>query len=195
MDTRKKNKYLGRWEEIQGEKAKLGLQESYLLSEIRLEVPGGAGGDLQFCKWALDNLGPGNTKLWLKKAKAPQVLGDTFKRLRNWEAAAALLNFKKGERRKIVRAITATRPTAVITRSVICTTGYKLGLRSSSAQGRPSTLDLHQKIDRLIAFILHLYSEYDLPNIPDDVRKAMDTSLAKAKGDLKALDKEMAAAV
>ena len=182
MKPQKKASFIRRWEKVQTEKAKLGLEEARLLAEIRNEFPNGNGGDLQFKEWCLDALGPVNSPLLLKKATASRVLGKHFNRLRDWKAATALMNFRASERRKILKAINATRPTCVITNSTIRTTGYRLGFRSSAHAGAPTTMELHQKVDLLIDWVMKLYAEYDLPAIPEDVRTALGTSsLAKAK--------------
>lgn len=193
MNPNKRNAFIRRWEEIQTEKAKLGLKESKLLAEIRGEFPDGHGGDLQFKEWCLEHLGPVNTPLLLKKAKAPQVLGESFARCRDWKAATALMNFRTSERHKIVKAISATRPTAPLTRSTIATTGYKLGFRSCDRRGQPMQMELHKKVDLLCRWILKLYADYDLPTIPDDVRRALGTNpIVKATEELKEILAESA---
>jgi hypothetical protein len=188
MHANKRRGFIREWNRIQEERAKLGLQEARLLAKIRAEFPEGNGGDLQFKEWCLGALGPVNTPLLLKKATASKVLGATFDRLRDWKTATALMNFSRGERNKIIKTINATRSkTAIITRSTVCTTGYKLGFRSSQ-HGPSTSLELHQKVDRLIAWIFKLYSEYDeLPVIPNEVREAMSTSLGKAQDEIKLL--------
>ena len=55
----------------------------------------------------------------------------------------------------------------------------------SSLHRRPTTLELYEKVDRLVCFILSLYSDYeDLPAIPDKVREDMSTSLTTKGRDL-----------
>jgi len=55
-------------------------------------------------------------------------------------------------------------------------TGYRLGFRSSLHR-RPTTLEVYDRVDRLVCFILSLYGDYeDLPAIPVKVREAMGTA-------------------
>jgi|6_EtaG_2_1085325.scaffolds.fasta_scaffold04115_2 hypothetical protein len=177
MHAEKARKYVGQYNELQERRARLGLEEATLLASIRGEFPAGSGGDLQFRDWCHRHLESRNTALCLRKANAPRILGDVFPRLRDWDAAATLMNFRKGERKKIVAAINAVRPTTTgLTRGIVKNTGYRLGFRSSLHR-RPTTLEVYDRVDRLVCFILSLYGDYeDLPAIPVKVREAMGTA-------------------
>jgi hypothetical protein len=177
LNNSKIRAFTTKWDAIQTDKAKIGLRESVLLSEIRGEFPPSKSGDLQFMEWCKDHLNTTSTgPSLLRKARAPQILGTSFKDVVDWAAAATLLNFSRGERTRILKTIKASGKR--LSQSVVKSTGYGLGYRAQHQNGgaRKTTYETMKQRDLLRTFIHHLYGNYEnLPTIPDHIRVALGT--------------------
>ena len=175
MDKVKTQKYCTRWTGLTQQTRQTDYDKAALFYEIREEFPIGSPGDSDFRNWVRDNLHAVTLTQQVKMlsmAKGYSRFNRDLWMRGGWDSVRYMLGFKESDAKRVLVAAMGKRRTALRKAAAVVKVRSRT-LIGVNGVGRPTRDESYAKLRLLRSWLRHIYSEYDLPSMPADVKMAL----------------------
>lgn len=176
IDKSHVNGWRRRWMQLSSGRFLNDYEVAKLAAEIRAEFPSDASGELQFTQFVRKNLRGTNGLVMGRKALAFGLFKEAeWRNLGGWAGISFLTALKRSERDRVIADLPARGPHHY---STIRARALKLGIVSRQ-KGRDTRSQAEDRVQRLRAWILGLYSNKKIRALLPPLTKEVESALTQ----------------